>query len=119
MHWKAYGRPVQIQILYVPECPNLAAARSRVQVALRDAGLHAIVEEIEVVPTIVRYLAVGTMVVVGARWARTRWPTAWPVLVGFTVLCLIVPSALDNAVNMFMTYAGVAIVVFMLYRLTR
>jgi hypothetical protein len=39
---------VQIQILYVPDCPNLAAARSRVQEALRDAGLHAIVEEIEV-----------------------------------------------------------------------
>lgn len=48
MHWKAYGRPVQIQILYVPECPNLAAARSRAQEALRDAGLDAIVEEIEV-----------------------------------------------------------------------
>ena len=39
---------MQIQILYVPDCPNLAAARSCVQEALRDAGLDAIVEEIEV-----------------------------------------------------------------------
>lgn len=39
---------MQIQILYVPDCPNLPAARSRVQLALRDSGLRAVVEEIEV-----------------------------------------------------------------------
>lgn len=48
MYWKLYGRRVQIQILYVPDCPNLASARSRVQAALHDAGVHASVEEIEV-----------------------------------------------------------------------
>ena len=40
---------MKIQILYVPGCPNLAVARSSVQAALQDAGIHATVEENEVV----------------------------------------------------------------------
>jgi hypothetical protein len=39
---------VQIQILYVSDCPNLPTARTRLEAALRDADLEATVEEIEV-----------------------------------------------------------------------
>lgn len=48
MRWKPYGSPVRIDILYVTGCPNLAAARTRVQEALHDAGVSAVVEEVEV-----------------------------------------------------------------------
>jgi hypothetical protein len=75
------------------------------------------VKAIGLVPTIVRNLAVGAMAVVGARWARTRWPTAWPALVGVTVLYLIVPAALGSAVNLLVPYAGRSMAVFVLYRL--
>ena len=40
---------MKIQILYLPDCPNLPATRSHVQAALRDSGVQAVVEEIEVV----------------------------------------------------------------------
>lgn len=39
---------MRIDILYVTGCPNLAAARSRVQEALQDAGASAVVEELEI-----------------------------------------------------------------------
>ena len=39
---------VEIDILYVPDCPNRAAARSRVAAALDDAGVTAEVREVEV-----------------------------------------------------------------------
>lgn len=39
---------MRIEILYVSGCPNLAAARARVHEALHDAGLSAVVEEIEI-----------------------------------------------------------------------
>ena len=49
MRWNPYGSRVRINILYVRDCPNLAAARTRVHEALRDAGLSALVEEVEIV----------------------------------------------------------------------
>lgn len=39
---------MRLDILYVSECPNLGAARARVGEALRDIGVTAVVEEIEV-----------------------------------------------------------------------
>jgi len=39
---------MRIEILYVPDCPNLTPARSRLRQALRAAGARAVVEEIEV-----------------------------------------------------------------------
>jgi hypothetical protein len=39
---------VRIDILYVPGCPNLAAARTRVQQAVRVAGLSTVVGEVEI-----------------------------------------------------------------------
>ncbi len=45
---KPYGRRVRIDILYVPGCPNLTAARTHVQQAVHDAGLSAVVEEVEI-----------------------------------------------------------------------
>jgi hypothetical protein len=39
---------VRIDILYVPDCPNVAAARTHVQEAVRVAGLSAVVEEVEI-----------------------------------------------------------------------
>lgn len=39
---------MQIEILYVRECPNLPMARKRVQEALAEAGLNAPVREVEV-----------------------------------------------------------------------
>lgn len=39
---------MRIEILYVPNCPNLTAARSRLELALEAAGVRAAVEEIEV-----------------------------------------------------------------------
>lgn len=49
MYWNPYGSRVRIDILYVTDCPNLAAARARVHEALQDAGLSAVVEEVEIV----------------------------------------------------------------------
>jgi hypothetical protein len=40
---------VRIEILYVTGCPNLAVARARVEEALEDSGLSALVEEVEIV----------------------------------------------------------------------
>lgn len=48
MYWKPYGSGVRIDILYVTGCPNLTAARARVHQALQDAGLSAVVEEVEI-----------------------------------------------------------------------
>lgn len=48
MCWNPYGTRVRIDILYVSGCPNLAAARARVHEALQDAGLSAVVEEVEI-----------------------------------------------------------------------
>lgn len=48
VYWKPYGRSVQIQILYVPDCPNLPTTSSRLQAALQGSGRRAVVEEIEV-----------------------------------------------------------------------
>lgn len=48
MHRKAYGSEVQIEILHVSGCPNVATARARVLEALRQAGLTASVREIAV-----------------------------------------------------------------------
>ena len=39
---------MRIDILYVPGCPNLVAARTRVHEALRDVGSCALVEEVEI-----------------------------------------------------------------------
>jgi len=39
---------MRIDLLYVTGCPNLAAARSRVQEALQDAGSSAVIEEVEI-----------------------------------------------------------------------
>jgi len=39
---------VQIDILHVPDCPNLGVARSRVQTALERARIEAAVRELEV-----------------------------------------------------------------------
>lgn len=39
---------MRIDILYVTGCPNLAAARTHVQEAVRVAGLSAVVEEVEI-----------------------------------------------------------------------
>lgn len=39
---------MRIEILYVADCPNLPTARSRVHEALRAAGMHAVVEELEI-----------------------------------------------------------------------
>jgi hypothetical protein len=39
---------VQIEILYVPDCPNVAEARSAVQTALAALGEQATVREVEV-----------------------------------------------------------------------
>jgi hypothetical protein len=47
--WNPYGSRVRIDILYVTGCPNLAAARARVHEALQDAGLSAVVGEVEIV----------------------------------------------------------------------
>lgn len=48
MRWNPYGSRVRIDILYVSGCPNLAAARAHVREALQDAGLTAVVEEVEI-----------------------------------------------------------------------
>lgn len=42
---------MRIEILHVSHCPNLPAARSSVEDALRKAGVTAIVEETEVLNT--------------------------------------------------------------------
>ena len=39
---------MRIDILYVTHCPNLAAARTRVQEAVQDAGVSAVVDEVEI-----------------------------------------------------------------------
>ena len=39
---------MRIDILYVTGCPNLAAARARVREALQDAGVSAVIEEVEI-----------------------------------------------------------------------
>lgn len=39
---------MRIDILYVSGCPNLAAACARVHEALQDAGVSAVVEEVEI-----------------------------------------------------------------------
>jgi hypothetical protein len=39
---------VRIDILHVPDCPNLVAARTRVHEAIRDVGVSAHVEEVEI-----------------------------------------------------------------------
>lgn len=39
---------MRIDILYVPDCPNLVAARTRVHEAIRDVGVRARVEEVEI-----------------------------------------------------------------------
>jgi len=39
---------VRIEILYVTGCPNLVAARTRVHEAIRDVGVNALVEEVEI-----------------------------------------------------------------------
>jgi len=46
--WNPYGSWVRIDILYVTGCPNLVTARTRVHEALRDAGVRALVEEVEI-----------------------------------------------------------------------
>lgn len=48
MHWNAYGSRVNIEILHVANCPNLAAARRRVRQALETLGSTAAVREVEV-----------------------------------------------------------------------
>lgn len=49
MRWNPYGSRVRVDILYVTGCPNLAAARARVREALQDAGVSAVVEEVEII----------------------------------------------------------------------
>lgn len=39
---------MQVDILYVPQCPNLPAARSAVEAALAQLGVEATVREVEV-----------------------------------------------------------------------
>jgi len=39
---------MRVDILYVPDCPNLATARAHVREAVQAAGLDAVVEEVEV-----------------------------------------------------------------------
>lgn len=48
MHWNPYGSGVQIDILHVPDCPNLEVARSRVHTALARARIEAAIRAVEV-----------------------------------------------------------------------
>lgn len=38
MHWNPYGTRVQVELLYVPDCPNAARARERLERALAEVG---------------------------------------------------------------------------------
>jgi len=46
--WKPYGSVLDIDLLYVADCPNHAIARARVQIALDRTQLAAVVHEREV-----------------------------------------------------------------------
>lgn len=48
MHWKPYGSRVRIDILHVPDCPNLERAVARLHEALDISAVAASVHEIEV-----------------------------------------------------------------------
>lgn len=48
MYWNLYGSEMDIEILYVPDCPNLDRAVVRVLEALDQTGLSASVHESEV-----------------------------------------------------------------------
>lgn len=39
---------MQVDILYVPDCPNLATARSAIEAALAQLGAEVTVQEVEV-----------------------------------------------------------------------
>ena len=48
MHWNVYGSGVNIDIVHMPDCPNLAVARDRLNKALDGTALTAAVREVEV-----------------------------------------------------------------------
>lgn len=48
MPWKLYRSAVEIDLLYVQDCPNRSLARSRVEHALAQTGMAARVREREV-----------------------------------------------------------------------
>jgi hypothetical protein len=48
VHWKAYANGMEIELLYVPDCPNRETARRHLDAALAQQGLAAEVREREV-----------------------------------------------------------------------
>ena len=48
MHWKAYRTGMNIELLYVPDCPNRHTARRHLDAALAQRGLTAAVREREI-----------------------------------------------------------------------
>lgn len=48
MRWKLYRNAVEIDLLYVPDCPNRRIARTHVESALAQTGVAALVREREV-----------------------------------------------------------------------
>ncbi len=48
MHWKPYGSRVRIDVLHVPDCPNLERAVARLHEALDTAAVSASIHEIEI-----------------------------------------------------------------------
>lgn len=58
VNWNVYARGMDIEIAYVPGCPNLAALRQRLGDALDLTGVTATIRETEV-PTIEAAVAAG------------------------------------------------------------
>lgn len=48
MYWKAYRNRMRIEVLHVPDCPNLDRARDRLHEALRTAGISASTHQTEI-----------------------------------------------------------------------